>query len=155
MIHRLAVISDAKDMTHYRNVNAHCFFGGEVSLEETIDFLEQSERDPYDLTFIIEEDLCGVMFPVGQFSVYNIREGDMAECGRLIRYSIGSGFSTECLRIVEEVARLYNLKYVTADVMGWNKKSLVFFSKLGFRVQSTCMKLDGVDYFTLIRNFQR
>jgi RimJ/RimL family protein N-acetyltransferase len=155
MRHRLITIDDAKVLTEYRNQHRECFFDNSIlTVEQTVEWIKRQENDPCDMTFIIEDDEQGhgLMSPVGQFAVYNIRQEEGAECGRVIKYRAGSWiFESECIHILKEVATLYKLKRITAEVKAENKRSLLFFARLGFQVESECWTAGKITKYFLMR----
>jgi N-acetylglutamate synthase-like GNAT family acetyltransferase len=111
--------------------------------------------------FIIEEsvDILGpggsekLTSPVGQFSVYNIIRGDRAECGRLIQYTPHEMFKFRCLDIMHDMSTLHSLQTMVAEVHAWNKKSLIFFAKMGF--VTVKIEREGSNaIFTLVRRMK-
>jgi RimJ/RimL family protein N-acetyltransferase len=142
--YRLVTKNDAALLTKHRNENRHCFFdSGAVTEEQTLTWIIGNLQNSKDFMFIVEEEQYEASstnyIPVGQFSVYNVMQGDRAKCGRVIRYRDNyilnsSYFVGSCFEIIKHISSLYNLHTLVAEVYAWNKPSLMFFAKLGFHV---------------------
>jgi hypothetical protein len=148
MRYRLVTEKDASLLMRHRNENRHGFLNSDlVTEEQTRQWIIDNLLNPNDMMFVIEtfwtslgpEGSDLVTASVGQFSVYNIEQGNKADAGRLIRYKGASyydeyDFIEVCTRILEDVSWLFSLKEIQAEVFCWNKRTLLFDSRLGFKI---------------------